>query len=50
MTDMTQPKSKQYGRPDDERVIDFMKIAKPAAIFSIILTSASTPRASKAEG
>ena len=41
MTDMTQPKSKQYGRPDDERVIDFMKIAKPAAIFSIILTIAS---------
>lgn len=41
MTDMTQPKAKQYGRPDDERVIDFMKIARPAAIFSIILTLAS---------
>ncbi|NHB58746.1 protein translocase subunit SecF [Acinetobacter sp. 194] len=47
MTDMTQqesPKpdnSKKYGRPDDERIIDFMKIAKPAAIISIILTLAS---------
>ncbi|MHA3893059.1 protein translocase subunit SecF [Acinetobacter sp. GXMZU3951] len=41
MTDMTQPNSKQYGRPDDEKVIHFMKIAKPAAIFSIILTIAS---------
>ncbi|WP_174559971.1 protein translocase subunit SecF [Acinetobacter bouvetii] len=40
MTDMTQPK-KKYGRPDDERIIDFMKIAKPAAIISIILTVAS---------
>lgn len=40
MTDMTQPK-KKYGRPDDERVIDFMKIAKPAAIISILLTLAS---------
>lgn len=40
MTDMTQPK-KKYGRPDDERIIDFMKIAKPAAIISIILTLAS---------
>lgn len=50
-TEMTQPnqteseldqtESKQYGRPDDEKVIDFMKIAKPAAIFSIILTLAS---------
>lgn len=40
-TEMTQPKDKQYGRPDDEKVIDFMKIAKPAAIFSIILTLAS---------
>ncbi len=29
MTDMTQPKPKQYGRPDNERVIPFMKIAKP---------------------
>lgn len=47
-TEMTQPEkpeqpetSKQYGRPDDERVINFLKIAKPAAIFSIILTIAS---------
>ncbi len=39
MTDMTQPEdSKKYGRDDNERVINFMKIAKPAAIFSIILT------------
>ncbi|WP_288449440.1 protein translocase subunit SecF [uncultured Acinetobacter sp.] len=41
MTDMTQPKPKQYGRPDNERVIPFMKIAKPAAIFSVLLTFAS---------
>ena len=41
MTDVTQPDSKKYGRPDDERIIPFMKIAKPAAIFSIILTIAS---------
>ncbi|TCM63204.1 preprotein translocase subunit SecF [Acinetobacter calcoaceticus] len=40
MTDMTQP-PKKYGRPDDEKVINFMKIATPAAIFSIILTIAS---------
>ncbi len=42
-TEMTQPQNsnKQYGRPDDEKVIDFMKIAKPAAIFSIIITLAS---------
>ena len=40
MTDMTQ-QNKQYGRPDNERIIDFMKIAKPAAIFSILLTIAS---------
>ena len=40
MTDVTQP-TKKYGRPDDERVINFMKIAKPAAIFSILLTIAS---------
>jgi len=33
MTDMTQPDdSKKYGRDDNERVINFMKIAKPAAI------------------
>lgn len=41
MTDMTQPNPKKYGRPDDERIIPFMKIAKPAAIISIILTLAS---------
>ncbi|NNP74212.1 protein-export membrane protein SecF [Acinetobacter defluvii] len=44
MTDVTQPevpKTKKYGRPDDEKVINFMKIAKPAAIISIILTIAS---------
>jgi len=40
MTDVTQPK-KKYGRPDDENVINFMKIAKPAAIISILLTIAS---------
>mgnify|MGYP000964649852 FL=1 len=39
MTENTQPK--QYGRPDDEHIIPFMKIAKPAAIVSIILTLAS---------
>jgi len=33
--------SKQYGRPDDLKIIPFMKIAKPAAIFSILLTIAS---------
>ncbi len=41
MTENTQPKQKKYGRPDNERVIPFMKIALPAAIFSIILTVAS---------
>ncbi len=41
MTENTQPKHKQYGRPDNERVIDFMKIALPAAIISIILTVGS---------
>lgn len=41
MTDMTQHQPKQYGRPDNSRVIDFMKIAVPAAIISIILTIAS---------
>ncbi|WP_338559735.1 protein translocase subunit SecF [Acinetobacter sp. KS-LM10] len=41
MTDMTQPDEKKYGREDNERVINFMKIAKPAAIFSIILTIVS---------
>ncbi|MDM1757780.1 MULTISPECIES: protein translocase subunit SecF [unclassified Acinetobacter] len=44
MTDVTQPqeqKTKKYGRPDDEKIINFMKIAKPAAILSIILTIGS---------
>ena len=41
MTEVTQQNQKKYSRPDDERVINFMKIAKPAAIFSIILTIAS---------
>ena len=36
MTDLTQQDSKQYGRPDDAKIIPFMKIAKPAAIFSIL--------------
>lgn len=41
MTENTQLDQKQYGRPEDERVIPFMKISLPAAIFSIILTVAS---------
>lgn len=41
MTENTQPNSKQYGRPDHESVIPFMKIALPAALFSILLTVAS---------
>ena len=41
MTDLTQPDSKQYGRPDNLKIIPFMKIAKPAAILSILLTIAS---------
>ena len=41
MTNLTQQNSKQYGRPDDLKIIPFMKIAKPAAIFSILLTIAS---------
>lgn len=41
MTENTQLKSKQYGRPDNERVIPFMKIALPAAVISIFLTVAS---------
>ena len=36
MTDLTQQDSKQYGRPDNLKIIPFMKIAKPAAIFSIL--------------
>ena len=41
MTNVTQPKSKQYGRPDNERIIGFMKISKPAAFASILITIAS---------
>ena len=41
MTENTQLNPKKYGRPDDEHVIPFMKIAMPAAVFSIILTVAS---------
>ena len=41
MTENTQLPSKKYGRPDDERVIPFMKIALPAALLSILLTVAS---------
>ncbi|MCH7303523.1 protein translocase subunit SecF [Acinetobacter sp. NIPH 1869] len=41
MTDLTQQDSKQYGRPDDLKIIPFMRIAKPAAIFSILITIAS---------
>ena len=41
MTDNTQLDSKKYGRPEEERVIPFMKIAMPAALLSILLTIAS---------
>ncbi|RKG49404.1 protein translocase subunit SecF [Acinetobacter cumulans] len=41
MTDNTQLDPKKYGRPDNERVIPFMKISVPAAIISILLTVAS---------
>jgi len=41
MTENTQLNQKQYGRPEDERIIPFMKIAMPAALFSILLTAAS---------
>lgn len=46
MTENTQlekveDKAKQYGRPEDERVIPFMKIALPAALLSMFLTVAS---------
>lgn len=41
MTENTQLNQKQYGRPEDERVIPFMKIALPAALLSIFLTLAS---------
>ena len=39
MTKTTQQEN--YTRPDNERIIDFMKIAKPAAIISILITLAS---------
>ncbi|MDY6459049.1 protein translocase subunit SecF [Acinetobacter faecalis] len=41
MTDNTQLDSKKYGRPEEERIIPFMKIAMPAALFSIFITVAS---------
>ena len=41
MTENTQLNPKKYGRPDDEHVIPFMKIAMPAGVFSILLTLAS---------
>ncbi|MBD8010162.1 protein translocase subunit SecF [Acinetobacter pecorum] len=41
MTENTQLDQKQYGRPENERIIPFMKIAMPAALFSILLTVAS---------
>ncbi len=41
MTENTQLDQKKYGRPEEERVIHFMKIAKPAAWLSIFLTVAS---------
>ncbi|WP_374572001.1 protein translocase subunit SecF [Acinetobacter sp.] len=41
MTENTQLNPKQYGRPDGERVIPFMKAALPAAVISLLLTLAS---------
>ena len=41
MTDNTQLDLKKYGRPEEERIIPFMKIAMPAALFSILITVAS---------
>ena len=41
MTNLTQQDSKQYGRPDNLKIIPFMKIAVPAAIFSVLITLAS---------
>ena len=46
MTEVTQqpdqvPEEPKYVRPDNERVIDFMKIALPAVIMSIVLTLGS---------
>lgn len=41
MTDNTQLESKKYGRPEEERIIPFMKIAMPMALLSIFLTVAS---------
>ncbi len=40
MTDMTQ-QPKKYGRHDNDHVINFLKIAAPAAIISILLTVGS---------
>ncbi|MBF7682323.1 protein translocase subunit SecF [Acinetobacter sp. B5B] len=40
MTKATQQET-QYGRPENERIIPFMKIAKPAAIISVLITLAS---------
>lgn len=41
MTKVTQPDNQNYTRPDNERIIGFMKIAKPAAIISVLITIAS---------
>ena len=41
MTENNQLDPKKYGRPDNERVIPFMKVSVPAAIISILLTVAS---------
>ena len=41
MTKVTQPAPKKYGRDENERVIPFMKIALPAALFSIFMTVAA---------
>ncbi|SDB80948.1 protein translocase subunit secF [Acinetobacter boissieri] len=40
MTKATQPET-QYSRSENERIIPFMKIAKPAAIISVLITLAS---------
>jgi preprotein translocase subunit SecF len=41
MTENNQLDPKKYGRPDNERVIPFMKVSVPAAIISVLLTVAS---------
>ncbi|MPW41891.1 preprotein translocase subunit SecF [Acinetobacter sp. Ac_877] len=41
MTDNTQLDSKKYGRPEEERIIPFMKVAMPMALISILITVAS---------